>query len=283
LLFVPIHPSPSTLHLISKDGCTVPNDTTSVTINILPPLNVSASLSGAGALPDTLCSGEETQLFAQAFGGDSTNYSFEWLLNDSLIATGSDVVVRLSNHHPSPSTLQLILSDGCSSPNDTFTHTFIIRPSLAIDLFASTLCANPTTTLSANPSGGNPDNYLIQWFDEAGNMIGEGLSIEVTPTRLSTYRASLSDGCSADTASAQIQIDLIPSILELTASPTQGCEPLPVDFEVNTNYSNTFIYTLLFTPSDSSQSLPPTNPPLSFTFFTRNLYPHTYPHHPIRL
>jgi gliding motility-associated-like protein len=266
LLFVPIHPSPSTLHLISKDGCTVPNDTTSVTINILPPLNVSASLSGAGALPDTLCSGEETQLFAQAFGGDSTNYSFEWLLNDSLIATGSDVVVRLSNHHPSPSTLQLILSDGCSSPNDTFTHTFIIRPSLAIDLFASTLCANPTTTLSANPSGGNPDNYLIQWFDEAGNMIGEGLSIEVTPTRLSTYRASLSDGCSADTASAQIQIDLIPSILELTASPTQGCEPLPVDFEVNTNYSNTFIYTLLFTPSDSSQSLPPTNPPLSFTF-----------------
>jgi gliding motility-associated-like protein len=271
LLFVPIHPSPSTLHLISKDGCTVPNDTTSVTINILPPLNVPASLSGAGALPDTLCSGEETQLFAQAFGGDSSNDSFEWLLNDSLIATGSDVVVRLSNHHPSPSTLQLILSDGCSSPNDTFVHTFIIRPALAIDLFASTPCANPTTTITANPSGGNLENYIVQWFDEVENVLGEGLSIEVTPTRLTTYKAILTDDCSQTQAEAQIQIDLIPSILELTASPTQGCEPLPVDFEVNTNYSNTFIYTLLFTPSDSSQSLPPTNPPLSFTY-TQGIY-----------
>jgi gliding motility-associated-like protein len=251
LLFVPIHPSPSTLHLISKDGCTVPNDTTSVTINILPPLNVSASLSGAGALPDTLCSGEETQLFAQAFGGDSTNYSFEWLLNDSLIATGSDVVVRLSNHHPSPSTLQLVLSDGCSSPNDTFVHTFIIRPALAIDLSASTLCANPTTTLTANPSGGNPDNYVIQWFDEAENMLGEGLSIEVTPTQLTTYKAILTDGCSADSASTQIQIDLIPSILELTASPTEGCEPLEMEFEINTNYQDSFSGILFISDTDS--------------------------------
>jgi gliding motility-associated-like protein len=258
LVFVPIHPSPSTLHLITKDGCTVPNDTTSVIINILPPSQVSFTAA------DTLCLGEELELIAEANGGVDSNYMYQWILNGNIVSETDSFI--LNGIHPSPSTLQLILSDGCSSPNDTFTHTFIIRPSLTIDLSASTPCANPTTTITANPTGGNADNYIIKWFDEAGNMIGEGLSIEVTPTRLTTYRATLSDGCSADTASAQIQIDLIPSILELTASPTQGCEPLPVDFEVNTNYSNTFIYTLLFTPSDSSQSLPPTNPPLSFTF-----------------
>jgi gliding motility-associated-like protein len=258
LVFTPIHPSPSTLHLITKDGCTVPNDTTSITINILPPLQVSFTAA------DTLCLGEELELIAEANGGVDSNYMYQWILNGNIVSETDSFI--LNGIHPSPSTLQLVLSDGCSSPNDTFVHEIYVRPSLTIDLFASTLCANPTTTLSANPSGGNPDNYLIQWFDEAENMLGEGLSIEVTPTRLTTYRASLSDGCSADTASAQIQIDLVPSLLELTASPTEGCEPLPVDFEVNTNYSNTFIYTLLFTPSDSSQSLPPTNPPLSFTF-----------------
>jgi gliding motility-associated-like protein len=258
LVFTPIHPSPSTLHLITKDGCTVPNDTTSITINILPPLQVSFTAA------DTLCLGEELELIAEANGGVDSNYMYQWILNGNIVSETDSFI--LNGIHPSPSTLQLVLSDGCSSPNDTFVHEIYVRPSLTIDLFASTLCANPTTTLSANPSGGNPDNYLIQWFDEAENMLGEGLSIEVTPTRLTTYRASLSDGCSADTASAQIQIDLIPSILELTASPTEGCEPLPVDFEVNTNYSNTFIYKILFTPSDSSQSLPPTNPPLSFTF-----------------
>jgi gliding motility-associated-like protein len=241
------HHSPSTLHLISKDGCTVPNDTTSVTINILPPLSVTLRHSKG----DTLCAGEESVFFAQATGGDSTNYSFEWLLNDSLIGTDSNVMVRLSNHHPSPSTLQLILSDGCSSPNDTFTHTFIIRPSLAIDLAASTLCANPTTTLTANPSGGNPDNYVIQWFDEAENMLGEGLSIEVTPSQLTTYKAILTDGCSADSASTQIQIDLIPSILELTASPTEGCEPLEMEFEINTNYQDSFSGIIFISDTDS--------------------------------
>jgi gliding motility-associated-like protein len=241
------HPSPSTLHLVSKDGCTVPNDTTSVTINILPPLSVTLRHSKG----DTLCSGEESIFFAQATGGDSTNYSFEWLLNDSLIGTDSNVMVRLSNHHPSPSTIQLVLSDGCSSPNDTFVHEIYIRPALALDLAASTPCANPTTNLTANPSGGNPDNYVIQWFDEAENMLGEGLSIEVTPTKLTTYKAILTDGCSADSASTQIQIDLIPSILELTASPTEGCEPLEIEFEINTNYQDSFSGILYISDTDS--------------------------------
>jgi gliding motility-associated-like protein len=258
LVFVPLHPSPFTLHLISKDGCTVPNDTNSINITILPPLQAFFT-----AL-DTLCLGEELELIAEANGGVDSNYMYQWILNGNIVSETESFI--LNGIDPSPSTIQLVLSDGCSSPNDTFTHTFIIRPALTLDLSASTLCANPTTTLTANPSGGNPDNYVIQWFDEAENMLGEGLSIEVTPTQLTTYKAILTDDCSQTQAEAQIQIDYLPDTLILTASPTEGCEPLPVDFEVNTNYSNTFIYKILFTPSDSSQSPPPTNPPLSFTF-----------------
>jgi gliding motility-associated-like protein len=243
LVFVPIHHSPFTLHLITKDGCTVPNDTTSVIINIFPPLQAFFT-----AL-DTLCLGEELELIAEVNGGVDSNYMYQWILNGNIVSETDSFI--LNGIHPSPSTLQLILSDGCSSPNDTFVHEIYIRPALTLDLAASTPCANPTTTLTTNPSGGNPDNYVIQWFDEAGNMIGEGLSIEVTPTRLTTYRASLSDGCSADTASAQIQIDLIPSILELTASPTQGCEPLEIEFEINTNYQDSFSGVLFISDTDS--------------------------------
>jgi gliding motility-associated-like protein len=243
LVFVPIHPSPSTLHLISKDGCTVPNDTNSINITILPPLQAFFT-----AL-DTLCLGEELELIAEANGGVDSNYMYQWILNGNIVSETESFI--LNGIHPSPSTIQLVLSDGCSSPNDTFTHTFIIRPPLALDLSASTLCANPTTTLTANPSGGNPDNYVIQWFDEAENMLGEGLSIEVTPTQLTTYKAILTDGCSADSASTQIQIDLIPSILELTASPTEGCEPLEMEFEINTNYQDSFSGILFISDTDS--------------------------------
>jgi gliding motility-associated-like protein len=130
---------------------------------------------------------------------------------------------------------------------------------LELTLSTADRCANPSTTITANPSGGKPDNYTIQWLeanpDPSGTTlwkpIGTGASIEVTPAQLSTYRAILSDGCSADTAFAQIQIDRLPSSLTLTATPTEGCEPLEVEFEINSNYSDTFSGILFISDTDS--------------------------------
>jgi len=260
------------LSLILSDDCTVENDTVSISIIILPPLSVLAQI------PDTLCLGEEIELIALPSGGIDTNYLYQWILNGNIVS-GKDSFT-LNGFHPSPSTIELVLSDGCSSPNDTFTHEIYIRPALTIDLSASTLCANPTTTLTANPTGGSPENYSIQWEatpdpSSGGewNPIGAGLSIEVTPNQLTTYKAILTDGCSADTAFAQIQIDKLPTILELTASPTEGCEPLEVEFQLNTSYPNTYSYKLFFTPTDSAQSPPLNNPSLSFTYFPGNYTP----------
>ena len=245
------HPSPFTLQLVSKDGCTVPNDTTSITINILPPLSVTI-LHSKG---DTLCSGEESVFFAQATGGVDSTYSYQWEATNELgewelLGNDSFATLRFSKGDNTYK-LRIILSDGCSSPNDTFVHEIYVRPALTLDLSASTPCANPTTNLTANPSGGKPDNYVIQWFDEGNNPIGSGLAIEVTPTQLTTYRAILTDGCSADSASAQFQIDLIPSILELSATPSEGCEPLEIEFEINTNYQDTFSGKLFISSNDS--------------------------------
>jgi gliding motility-associated-like protein len=238
------HHSPSTLHLITQDACSPP-DTQTITINILPPLSVTLRHSKG----DTLCAGEEITLFAQATGGIDSAYSYQWLLNGAFVSDLDSFL--LTGIHPSPSTLQLILSDGCSSPNDTFTHTFFVRPSLSIDLSASTLCANPTTTLTANPSGGKADNYTIQWFDEAENMIGTGSSLAVTPTQLTTYHAILREGCSQTQAKAQIQIDRLPDTLILSASPTEGCEPLEIEFEIYTNYRDSFSGVLYISDTDS--------------------------------
>jgi len=211
------------------------------------------------AAPDTLCLGEEITLVTNATGGIDSTYSFAWFATNELgdwelIGSSDTLNFKLSTvNNPPLNTqhLKLILSDGCSSPNDTFTHTFVVRPPLELTLSAATRCANPSSTLTANPSGGKPDNYVVQWLDEDNNPIGSGLTIEVAPTQLTTYRATLTDGCSADTAFAQIQIDLLPSTLTLTANPTEGCEPLEVEFEINTNYSDTFSGILFVSDTDS--------------------------------
>jgi gliding motility-associated-like protein len=244
--FTPLSPFP--LHLVTNDGCSPP-DTTTINISILPPLEV------AFTAPDTLCLGEAIALFAQATGGIESNFTYQWILNGSIIGTDDSLRFISSPLHPSPSFLQIILSDGCSSPNDTFTHEIYIRPALNVTLSAVEVCANPTTTLTANPNGGKPDNYVVQWFeantDGQWNPIGTGLSINVTPNQFTTYRATLTDGCSADTSFAQIQIDRLPSTLTLTASPMEGCEPLEVAFEINTNYSDTFSGILFISNTDS--------------------------------
>jgi gliding motility-associated-like protein len=256
LIFIPILPSPFTLHLVTNDACSPP-DTTSINITVLPSLQV------AFTAPDTLCIGEAITLVANGTGGIESTYSYEWFATNELgewdlIGSSNTLNFKPSTVNNSPLNtqhLKLILSDGCSSPNDTFTHTFVVRPPLELTLSAANRCANPSTTITTNPSGGKPDNYVVQWLEATAtgqwNPIGTGLSTIVTPTQLTTYRAVLTDGCSADTAFAQIQIDRLPSTLTLTATPTEGCEPLEVEFEINTNYSDTFSGILFVSDTDS--------------------------------
>jgi hypothetical protein len=236
----------SQLSLILRDNCSSP-DTFSLDITTLPQLKVSFTA------PDTVCSGEIITLTAQAIGGKTSDYLYQWWVNDSFLSNNLNVNTALiQNIHPSPSLIQLIVSDGCSTPNDTFTKTIFIRPTLDILLTTTTLCANPSSILTATPIGGKGSQYLIEWLDESNVILSTGITFEVSPSKPTIYRAQLTDGCSAEKTFAEIRIDKFPSQLALTASPTQGCEPLAVNFDLNTNYSLTYTTRFHFGTPDSA-------------------------------
>jgi len=231
--------TPTTHHLklILKDGCTAANDTTSVAVTILPPINAFFTAA------DTLCLGQATTITANATGGKGSTYTYQWYWNNSLISTANPLNFKSSSANNASLTannLKLVTADGCTAPNNSFTYTIYVKPALALSLTASTICATPTATLTANTVGGNPNSYAIRWWDENNNAIGTGNSITVNPTALTTYKAILTDGCSADSAFVAIQIDKLPTDIKLTASPVQGCEPLTVTFELQTNYPSAY-------------------------------------------
>lgn len=235
------------LSFILKDNCSTP-DTFILHLTTLPALNVQFTA------PDTVCTGETIVLNAQALGGKESSYVFQWRLNDSFFSDDKDINISLIQQIQ-PSIIQLILSDGCSSSNDTFSKTIVTRPPLDITLAASTLCANPSSLLTATPIGGKGSQYLIEWLDETNTLLGSGNTFVASPTKPSIYSAQLSDGCSADKALAQIRIDKFPSTLTLTALPTEGCEPLPVTFEFQTNYSLAYSTRMHFGTPDSATGL----------------------------
>jgi len=288
LNFTPIHPSPSTFHqlsLILNDGCSL-SDTSSITINVLPPLKSNF------VAPDTVCSGEEIELVANGSGGLESTYSYQWFATPDPSSGGEWILLGNENSlsftpiHPSPSTIHLIISDGCTSPNDTFTHEIYVRPALEVTIKGfennSTLCFSDETLFEAIPTGGLPQGYEYQWILN-GHVVSSSKKLTLNQALIQSLPPSpplnfplplkliLSDGCSEPNAEAQIQIDRLPSTLSLSANPTEGCEPLEVEFQLNTDYPNTYSYKLLFTLSDSSQSPPPNNPPLSFTY-TQGIY-----------
>jgi gliding motility-associated-like protein len=241
-------------------GC---DSTITLHLTIMPPLEVNFMA------PDTLCNGEELTVIAFPSGGIPNNYTYRWLFDGALIGTDSILTHAFTPLTPSNASLYLVLFDNCSNPNDTFSKEIIFRPKLDITLTVNNPCANPSATISAALQGGLPQEYLFQWFDESGNFLGEEQSLTVNPLGAKEYTAILSDGCSkADTAT--ITIGSVPDIV-VTATPDEGCEPLPVTFEIETIYPDGFTWNL--NPGDGNNYNNLTQSQITLVFPTGTYFP----------
>ncbi|MBX2986210.1 MAG: hypothetical protein KF882_09630, partial [Bacteroidia bacterium] len=254
------------LTLILQDDCSILADTQRINLHTLPELKAEFSA------PDTICLGEEISLAAQGSGGIENQYQFTWLhkkddgtlevlKNAETLDLNSKTLISESQYSQfNTREILLVLRDNCSSPNDTFSKKIIIRPELSLTLSSSTICADPNATLTANPKGGNPNSYSIDWFDKNGNSLGNGLTQTAIPEGFDRFSATLSDNCSSENATAEIKVDRVPELLTLENTPSEGCEPLPVDFTLQTNYPDKYGFTLSFGNGDSTHTfeIPPT-------------------------
>lgn len=193
------------LQLVVSDGCSLPDDSSEIEINILAPLSQTLQY------PDSICFGSNA-LFKTSAAGGNGNYIYQW--TDSLNATISTTDTLRYLHKSSfagPLAYQVLVSDGCSF-NDTMSVASELLAPLSITLSASDPCPVNALTLSATAIGGKTSSHLIRWF-ENGVLIGSGNSLAVNTFGLpKTYTAILSDGCTAPPDTQSIRTGAKPGI-----------------------------------------------------------------------
>lgn len=203
----------TTYTAVLSDGCTVLNDTASITVDVRAPLALAINND------TTLCQGRSVTLNATANGGLSSGYQVQW--NQGL---GSGF-----NHAVSPSsttTYRAILTDGCTVRPDTQHVTITMLLPLSVNAGRdTTLCDGRGVSLMAATSGGT-GTYSWRWERVLNPTpaLATGASLNHTPTASGRIRVIVSDGCTVRDDSSEVNLTLLPA-LSLQLSPdTSICQ-----------------------------------------------------------
>ncbi|CAN5415952.1 hypothetical protein BH09BAC5_BH09BAC5_13960 [soil metagenome] len=198
------------------------------TVQVTGPPAVTGTVVAA---PTTICIGQSSTLTATAGGGTGSGYTYVWTpaVGNTQSVTVTPVVTT---------TYTVVVSDGngCAAPPATV--TVIVNPGLNVTLTANptTLCLGSTSTLTANPSGGNGGPYTYTWLPNGTG--GNTISTVVTPTVTTTYTVIISDGCTIPDDSAMVTVTVNPPpVPSFTGTPVTGCAPLLVSFMTPNNPS----------------------------------------------
>lgn len=177
---VKVNPASTTTYKVTlTDNCTSLSAYDSVTVFVRPDLTVTAS----GAT--TICVGDSATISATASGGNNSYY-YTW---DSLGA-GSSFKVK-----PTKTTKFYVnVTDSCTTKSARDSVIITVRPPLRVKAYGgTTICSGDMAMLTAFESGGN-GNYTLTW----SHGLGQSYMVHVYPTKTTTYKVTVSDGCSED-------------------------------------------------------------------------------------
>jgi PKD repeat protein len=192
-----------TVTVTDANGCTA---TASVTVNVAPPLDVTA------AVDDDLigtCDGSVAHLTATATGGEG-GYAYLWSP-----ATGlSAVDVANPTAKPASTTVYTVTVTDANGCTDQATITVNVAPELAVtasadDLFIGT-CETSVSHLDATVTGGEGD-YTYKWTPLTGLDDNNIKTPTAKPAVTTTYTVTVTDanGC---TATSDITITVRPAL-----------------------------------------------------------------------
>ena len=136
--------STTTYKLIAQDFCTQPYDSVSVTVTVLNPLKLTATLT-----KDTICVGDSSILKLSFSGGKTASY--QWFVN-------SNPTTQTSIQYKPTSTTPILveLKDYCSS-DDSKTLNLVVNPLPVVDfnIIEKEMCLPAMPTFVNLSSGGN--------------------------------------------------------------------------------------------------------------------------------
>ncbi|HET6243102.1 MAG: gliding motility-associated C-terminal domain-containing protein [Bacteroidetes bacterium] len=153
----------------------------------------------------TICQGQSTVLSVNTAGG-TPGYEFNW--NNNGFVTGSSYTVS-----PVVTTSYSVIirdSRNCTSAIHNFIVSVANPLNVTITPSTSSICLGESTTLTANPSGGNITGYTFLWTP--GNFTSQ--SISVSPSDTLIYQVELNDGCTnqSDLAQAVVNVKPLPTV-----------------------------------------------------------------------
>ncbi len=220
-----VNPTTTTIYkAILSDGCTTPNDSATITVNVRPKLTLTLNID------TTICIGEQAELRAIPSGGYTPQHQIQWIANNQQLSTNNIIQVSPTQ----TTTYKSILSDGCTTPSDSNELTITVRPPLQLTTqVQDSICSNEILLLTAIPTGGLANNHNIQWSTNNSTWTTNQNPATYTPQISTTYIATLTDNCSPPVQDT-LQVIVLPiPIANFTVNPTFGCPPLTITLTDN--------------------------------------------------
>lgn len=208
----------TTIHVRLSDGCSKYEPTESVSIKVLDSLRVQLTSV------DTACNGELISVKSSVSGGDTSNYTYQWMPTGSL----KDKVLKITQD----TVIGLVVSDGCT-PKSGQAQIQIHRRSplqlvMPVDI---EICVGETWTDTVKASGGVTGKHLVSW----SHGLGQGVMKSHAPELTTKYFVELSDQCSDLVKdSFQVVVHFLPMV-DFDISPNPTCVGVPVNFQAKTN------------------------------------------------
>jgi gliding motility-associated-like protein len=222
--------------IADNNGCL-----TFTTVNITQPnlLILNASL------PQTICFGQQANVFAVASGG-SPAYTYSWTdPTGAITGTTGGPYPNLTPTVSTQYTVSVIDSRGCGrGPNVLMVN---VRPQLLAAGTSSALCDKLATVLYPNiVSPGAGGQYTYNWSNGATTP-----TLNVTSNYGSSpnvYSVTISDGCTVPNAQAVFSLIVNPvPTATIQMSNNKGCAPLSVTYagigDSTTTNNNPFFWT----------------------------------------
>ena len=230
-----VKPATSTQYqIVVTDMGTGIRDTGYVHINVLPDLQ--ANVSG----PALACGSEQVRLTSTFSGGDSSSYQYAWYRADdpaTAISTGDTLITAA----PRTTNYYVVLSDGCTVPNDTSFFTLQIDTALEVlPPGDTTICLGHSLLLYADGVGCDSTQLSYQWSVANTNLVlSDSASLHIKPDSSTLYRVVLTDNGTGIHDTGYVYVTVDATFINTVRSDTTICRGQSVDLFVNTQSCDT--------------------------------------------
>lgn len=187
------------------ETCTDWRDTATFNIKVRNPLDLQLSKD------TTVCYGSLAKVYASATGGKSDSYMLNW---NGVPGVDSMVLNVIRD-----TSFLVTLNDLCTPVGDTSQVNITLLKPLSADVHSDTvICSGNMMNIYASGKGGN-GKYTYTW----SNGLGNAATHAVSPTAHTTYKVTVSDGCSQPVYNDSVRIYVRDPLKLSMPNDTQLC------------------------------------------------------------